>query len=657
MFRVTTRILLVGAAISIASQVFGQGSIKRLPNADRTMPPSRFRPSTRVAERSQNPPQRISRQTTQLRQSPRARSTPSHSVANRRFRAQSSDLRHASDLSLSQVLSQLDREGQQARGQEFGVPWWEPHVHAPIRPGSSGTEIDVHRLLQLAMTYSEQLNVYSEVPLIRETAITEADSAFDWTVFADGLWDDTSDPVGNSLTVGGTGDRFNDHNANVTSGFRRKTTTGANVEIGQRLGHQNNNSTFFVPNDQATSRLTLSFTQPLLRGRGKVYNTSLTVLAQIDTDVAADEFERQLESHLLEVVRSYWALYLERGLLAQQVRLYARSRDIVDQLESRSEIDAQRTQLASARAALAERRSALVRAQAAVRNAETRMRGLSNAPDLGDPGQTEIIPLEQPALTYIPFGLAEAMEVAVQHRSEVLQALKQIRAGGVRLNMAKHEMLPVLNAVTEFYVSGLQGESDIAQAWQDQYSTGSPSYSLGLQFEVPIRRRAFAAREKRRRIELRQLEGQYRSTLETVRNEVEIAVREVNTSFDEMHTKSQSMQAAIQEAETLEARWKQLANADSSGALVLESLLRAQERVAKAEGEFLTAQMTYNLALMNIKRAMGVLVESENGAIMRGCECGVPSLQLDKAEKQRTFSELPIQSEEAYPQLGRRNRR
>ncbi|MCA9211542.1 MAG: TolC family protein [Planctomycetales bacterium] len=550
-------------------------------------------------------------------------------------------------LPISEILADLNRKAEIQQQRTIASPWWERHVHASVRSDATPASVDVNKLLQLTMSNSEQLKVYSEVPLIRETAITEADAAFDWTAFADGLWDDTSDPVGNTLTVGGGRNRFNDHNANVTAGVRRKTTSGADLEIGQRLGHQNNNSIFFVPNDQATSRLTVSFTQPLLRGRGKVYNTSLTMLAQIDTDVASDEFERQLESHLLEVVRAYWALYLERGLLAQQVLLYSKSRAIVAQLERRGHIDAQRTQLASARAALAERRSALVRAQAAVKNAETRMRGLSNAPELGEPDATEIVPLEQPTLTYIPFGLREAMEVAVQHRSEVLQALKQIRAGGIRLDMAKHEMLPLLNAVTELYVSGLRGESDIARAWEDQYTTGAPSYSIGLQFELPIGRRAFAARDKRRRIELRQLEGQYRSTLETVRNEVEIAVREVRTSYDEMHTKYQSMTSAKQEAETLERRWKQLADAESSGALMLEALLRAQERVTKAEGDFLTAQMTYNLSLMNVKRAMGVLIESENGETLRGCECGVPSLELDKHDLQPTFSELPVDSYDA----------
>ena len=60
--------------------------------------------------------------------------------------------------------------------------------------------------------------------------------------------------------------------------------------------------------------------------------------------------------------------------------------------------------------------------------------------------------------------------------------------------------------------------------------------------------------------------------------------------------------------------------------------------------------MTYNLALMNIKRAMGVLVEWENGAIMRGCECGVPNLHLEKSDSEPTFSELPGQSIGPYPQ-------
>ena len=196
-------------------------------------------------------------------------------------------------------------------------------------------------------------------------------------------------------------------------------------------------------------------------------------------------------------------------------------------------------------------------------------------------------PSTRPQPQYIPFLLQESVQTAIQHRSEVAQAVKQIKAGCVRMNMAKNELLPALDLVTQLYVSGLKGDSDIGEAWVQQFGEGAPSYSIGLEYELPVGARAASARLQRRRIELRQLHGQYRNALETVKNEVEIAVREVNTAYDEMRTKVTAMEAARAEAEALENRWQKMADVNISTTLVLESLLRAQERTAETEFEFL----------------------------------------------------------------------
>ncbi len=490
------------------------------------------------------------------------------------------------EFSVPAVLSAIT-SAQIDPGEPVGSDQWSaPYVQKSMRYSADKVPTGVDQLIQLALLNSAQLQVYSEVPRIRETAIIEADAVFDWTRFVSGIWDDTSNPVGNTLTVGGNGTRYNDHNLRVDAGLRRRNRYGADVEIAQEFGFQNNNSTFFVPNNQGTSRITFNFTQPLLRGRGEVYNNSLIVLATIDTKVARDEYERQLESHLLEVARAYWGLYLERGGLTQKVRLYEQTKQIVERLERRKHIDAQRTQLISAAAALAERKSELIRAAAAVRNAETRVRGLLNAPALGTTDQVELLPIDPPTTQYIPFLLQESVQTAIQHRSEVAQAVKQIKAGCVRMNMAKNELLPALDLVTQLYVSGLKGDSDIGEAWVQQFDEGAPSYSIGLEYELPVGARAASARLQRRRIELRQLHGQYRNALETVKNEVEIAVREVNTAYDEMRTKVTAMEAARAEAEALENRWQKMADVNISTTLVLESLLRAQSAPRKPSSSF-----------------------------------------------------------------------
>ena len=510
---------------------------------------------------------------------------------------------------VSEVLAEID-EAQNADTSPLDKPWWLSHTTELIRADATPFVAGVDDLLQLTLEYSAQVRVYGYVPRIRETAVAESLAAFDWSKFIDSVWQDTSEPVGSALTLGGAGNRFRDHNLRVDAGLRRRLEAGGTFELYQRFGHQNNNSRFFVPNDQGTARLVLGYTQPLLRGRGHVYNRSLIVLADIDVATSTDEYRRQLQSHLLEVAKGYWGLYLERANLAQKIRLYLATRKIVDELEDRQLIDAQRTQALSARAALESRRSDLVRARAALKNAETRLRSLINAPDfVGDPESLEIIPRDHPTVEDFRFDLDTEFATAVTTRPEIAAALKEIKSACVRRDMAVHEMLPQLNLVTETYVAGLRGSSRVGEAWLDQFRAGEPSYSVGLQYDVPLGRRAASARRSRRDQELAQMRERYRSTLELVRAEVEVAVREVHTAYRELRAKHQAQLAAQREADTLEIRWRSLANPDSTGSLLLESLLRAQERVTANEYEFAKAQLTYNLALINLRHANGTLLE------------------------------------------------
>lgn len=529
--------------------------------------------------------------------------------------------------------------------QDTGEPpaWWQSSVVNPMRPESPSASVSIEDLLVRSLKHSSQVRVFSELPLIRESSVVEADAAFDWHAFLDSRWDDISDPVGNNLTVGGGGNRFQDHNLSGASGARRRTRYGGQVEVAQRFGFQDTNSTFFVPDQQGTSRLVLSYTQPLMRGRGKVYNQSLSVLACIDSDIAKDEFRRQLQSHLLEVVRAYWGLYLERGVYAQKSRAYERAQEVYDRLHRRSEIDAFESQLISAEAEVKSRRSELKRALAAVRNSEDRIRSLVNDPGL-DNEDLELIPLDSPTSTAFPVTMSEALSTAVQFRPEVNQALKQIKAACVRVNMSKNELMPVLNLVTETYVSGLRGEGNVGRAWTDQFSTGAPSYSIGMQYEVPIGNRAARTRQTRRQLELRQLRSQYETTVNTLKLETRVAVREVETSYDELDTKLSALNAMKAKSDYILRRWELTPGQGRSGSYVLEDLLAAQSQLSRTENDYLASVVTYNLALMNVKRATGMLLQHEQVFIGRACVNGLPTQVLDKPCIAQQGNEQP-----AYP--------
>ena len=539
----------------------------------------------------------------------------------------------ASYAQLQRVNETIDAELESPDQIHFDAGWWQQLVSQPIRAESPKLQLSLESTLVRALESSKQVKVFSELPLIRETAIIEADAAFDWTAYMDGRWDDNTTPIGNSLTAGAGVQFFEDQNLTGRAGFRRRTRSGGQLDINQQLGYQRNNSTFFIPNPQGTSRLNVSFTQPLWRGRGHVYNTSLVLLAQIDKGVADDEFNRQLQSHLLEVARSYWSLYLERAVLYQKINSYVRGKEVFDRLNSRRDIDAQANQIISAEASLKQRVSELVRARAAVKNAESRLRSLVNDDRLMN---NELIPIDQPTFESLPVEMFQSVTVAFQMRPELHQAMKNIKAASVRLKMAKHELLPVLNLVTDSFLSGLAGSGDVADSFGNQFSQGRPSYGIGLQYEMPVCNRAAEARHRRRQLEIRQLRNQYSTTLETVRLEVEVAVREFQTSQTELGTKLQAMNARVAQLDALTQRWEKLPGEDVTASLALENLLLAQDRLAQSEFEYLQAQLTFKLSIFNLKRAMGTLLKNEGVTIGRTSACCVPQNVIDKLPSQYT---------------------
>jgi outer membrane protein TolC len=508
-------------------------------------------------------------------------------------------------------------------------PWWEQKLMDPIRESSVPKPLELEDVVIGALRYSPRVRAISGTPLIRETAIMEAEGQFDSRAFMESRFTDTSDPVGSTLTTGGPR-RLVDQNWRYSAGLRRKTLSGGKFEISQRIGLEDSNSEFFDPTDQANSKLALNFTQPLLNGAGRAYNTSLIVLAQIDTEMANDEFSAQLQDHLIEVTRTYWELYLNRAVLLQKRRLHSEAVQIFDELESRRSVDSLQSQIVRARAAVAARQSEIIRWEMAVRNTESKLRVLVNDPQWLADEQMELLPIESPNGQEVEFNLRDSLAAAMQHRPEIDQATQSVRAATVRLGISRNELKPVLDFVAEAYASGLEGDFGLGKAYGNQFSEGRPSYSVGLLFEIPICNREARARYQRRQLELEQVALELQNVIETTKAEVEIAVRQVETSYREMQSKSRAVSATEEEVRYLQERWRLLPGEDQVVSFLLEDLLEAQERLANEQFDLVTAQVTYTLSIPELQRAIGTLLKAEQIEVTRADDACKPSLILDK---------------------------
>lgn len=205
--------------------------------------------------------------------------------------------------------------------------WWEEPLARQLRERARPVLIDVETLVVAALRHSSQVRAISDNYLIQRTSITENAAAFDVCSFVDTRYIRTNEPVGNTLTTGGP-PRFLNDNFRASAGLRKKTSTGGSWELSQRIGLQDSNSVFFLPTNQGNARLSLSFSQPLLNGAGRAYNSSITVLAEIDAEIAESQTSQALQEHLLSVTRAYWELCLQRAVLVQRQRLHARAQQI-----------------------------------------------------------------------------------------------------------------------------------------------------------------------------------------------------------------------------------------------------------------------------------------------------------------------------------------
>ena len=489
-------------------------------------------------------------------------------------------------------------------------PWWDAELSEPMRQTEHPQEVDVDRLVVGALQFAPRVMSLRADPQVRATYLAEYCADFDWRAFLETRVDDLNDPVGNTLTTGGPR-RFKDLNLSTKGGLRRRTESGGEFEISQRAGWEDTNSIFFVPKTQGTARLQMNYTQPLLNGAGEAYNRSRIVLARIDANRSFDETAAELQDHLLKVAEAYWELYRTRAIFLQRDKVLAGAEDILETLGARQEVDALPRQVLRARAAVASRRSEIIRSAASIRNAESHLRLLVNDPAWQEAGGVELIPTESPLNTHVALTLSGATQTALQNRPDVSHAIRDLRAAGLRLGVAKQDLLPKLDLVLSAYVAGLNGESAIGRSLGDQFGKGRPGYSTGLVFEVPLGNRAASARAERREWELNKAMNDFRTIVETGLTDVEISVREVETSYREMLSRYQSLLAAEHEAAYLDDRWRTLPGDDRGTTLLLEDLLTAQSRVAEAEADFVTAKVAYTVALLRSQRATGTLLKAE----------------------------------------------
>lgn len=504
------------------------------------------------------------------------------------------------------------------RAEELPVPddqvslppdWWSEVIHGSILPNETFVSFDLPTIMVDTMVNSPRIKAMVHRVTISNEQIVQEDAAFDASLLLDSRVGRTSDPVGNTLTTGGP-PRLFEESWKTSAGIGKTRRDGTRIDVAQQTDLVDSNSLFFSPGQQGSTRLSLSMTRPMLAGSGELYNQRLWLQAKIESKLTWEEFQREVQTQLSGSISGFWRLYEARCHLVQRRQSLTQGEEIARMIVGRSDFDSGALEMAKARSRIARRRDSVLEAQRIVNNQQILLIQAVGSTALCADEPLELIPSGLPVCPPVNIPIREAVMTGVNNRPEVRSAALDVESAALAVAISRRDLLPKLDAVVSGYLAGLNGDYDVGRSFTDQFRN-EPGASFGVVMERPVGNRA--AKSKLRASQHRYLEltERYRDAVSNTATEISLAIKNLETLVQQSYTKAEILSAATLQESLIRQRWETLGTDGRFAALVLEDLLEQQELRTAAEADFVSNQINYLLALVELHRAMGTLLIAE----------------------------------------------
>lgn len=308
-----------------------------------------------------------------------------------------------------------------------------------------------------------------------------------------------------------------------------------------------------------------------------------------------------------EIEQVYWALAdAQRQVTIQEERVRG-AEDTADLVSKRLDVDQSRLQLNQAAAEAESRRAALTAARARVLDLSDQLKQRMNDPEFPVSSpliiETDTSPLDRPVV----FDVEDLIDTALLHRPEIAQQQLRIDNATVTLGAAKNNLLPQLNAQARYNPQGLGPGFDDAIDSQGEFNKNS--YSVGLQFEIPIGNREARSIYRRSLLTRMQSITQYQSLVDSIARDVLERHRATITQWDNLR---QFRAARFAREQALKAIAAQEAAAEPLTPNFIDLKLRQQDFLAQAQLDESRALAAYNVALSQLERAKGTILSYNN---------------------------------------------
>ncbi|MCL2303941.1 MAG: TolC family protein [Planctomycetaceae bacterium] len=366
------------------------------------------------------------------------------------------------------------------------------------------------------------------------------------------------------------------------------------------------------------------FSQPLLQGRGVQFNriagpgaipgfSNGVSVARINTDMTLADFEMATRNLVYDVERAYWNLYYAYHYLESVKAGYTSAQTTWNFVNTRLEAGgAGGTAQAEtqARNQLFLFRSRAEQAQNNLFKAERTLRYIMG---ISPTDGRFFRPSSEPTLAPLKLDWRDLLTEALARSPELRKQKWDVKKKELELLASKNFLLPRLDLNASYRWNGVGAEwiNDTDSAYRSITHDKYQDWQAGFSFSTPIGKRKEMAAVRNATLSL----ARSQSILQ--QQEFELA-HQISDSYGEVAKYYQLSETGLQRRIASEMEVQTVTNAYNAGTTTVDYVLDAQRRKAEAETEFYDNVVQYNLAIAELHRRKGTLLEYNNVYLAEG---------------------------------------
>ena len=408
---------------------------------------------------------------------------------------------------------------------------------------------------------------------------------------------------------------------------------GINYSVAWGGSKSTSNSSFNTYNPALASNLSITVSQPLIQNRGAYVNRLNLMTARSRLKISEYGLKVQMLTLVSAAESAYWDVVAAR----ESLKVAEGARDVSaaflklsqKQLElgalSPLDIYNPEQQLATNEVLVAQARFTLVQKEDVLRK--------QISADL-DPEIRKLpmvlTDLAEMPLEAIDFDNEQSVQLAMQNRPDLKQAVQTLDVDNLGIESARNELLPNLALIGNYTVNGRGGvyiqntnvfnqgvassiltavPGGISDALSQMFGFGFSSYQLGLRLTLPIKSRVASADMADAVVRKRQDALTLRTTQQGVRLDILNGITNVESSKESVKL-AKVAQDYAQKALDAENKKYEL------GTELSQNVLLAQNALAAAESTVVTNQIALRKNLLNLWVKIGTLLD-ERGIVIQ----------------------------------------